>query len=70
MKKLVPQAMMSCSTGSRHIGEVDADVAIRAQEQEGERRDKRRKKVRRKKNLPFPLVSVNIKKQSCDLKCN
>ena len=56
-KKLVRQALMSCSTTFCRIGEVDAAVAVKAQE-EGKGRDKRRRQEEReRKNLPKFLVS-------------
>ena len=42
LKKVVPQALMSNSTSSRHTREVDTVVAVRALE-EGEGRDESRK---------------------------
>ena len=42
LKKLVRQALMSRTTSSHRIGEVDAAVTVRTQE-EGKGRDERRK---------------------------
>ena len=42
LKKLVRQALMSCSTSSGRKGEVDTAVAVRPKE-EGEGRDERKK---------------------------
>ena len=43
LKQLIWQALMSGSTSSRRTGEVDAAVAVRAQEEGDEGKDERKK---------------------------